>query len=113
MKIFKPSHAEPGSFWLDYILLPYGEFYSKTRDLLSAKKGDVLRYFNGGEYPIDSVHLITQDRVCDVLCRMRYGISIVAALRKWRDNARIEGNGPNVISDKQCILVVLDKDVTV
>lgn len=83
----------------------------KTRDILSAKKGDILRFFNGGEYPIDSVHLIAQDRVCDVLCRMRYGMSIIAVLRKWRDNARIEGNGPSVISDKQCIMVVLDKDV--
>lgn len=108
--IFKPSHAEPGRFKLDYILLPYGEFYDKTKKLLSAKKGDILRFFNGPDYQIDSVALIPQDRMCDLLCRMRYGISWQVAFSKWVSYALLEGNGRDILSTKECIIVFYDKE---
>ena len=35
-KIFRPEHTEPGPFRLNYILLPYGEFYKKSQDILNS-----------------------------------------------------------------------------
>lgn len=109
-RTFKPNHEEPGEFCLDYILLPYGAFYRKTSGLLDAKTGDILRFFNGPEYPIESVMLIRCDRLCDMLCRIRYGISWDAALRIWQRYAVMEGNGKDVLSTEECILVVFKKD---
>jgi len=102
-------HEEPGEFYLDYILLPYGEYYSKTKDFLDAKTGDTLRFFNGPEYEIESVTLIPQDKMCDLLCRMRYGISWKVAFEKWRSYAILEGNGKRVLSTKECLFVVYGK----
>lgn len=109
-QILKPSHEEPGAFHLDYILLPYGIFYEKTNKFLEAKKGDTLRFFNGPEYPIDSVSLIKQDRVCDILCRMRYGVSWKVAFEKWKSYARLEGYGRDILSTDECLLVVYGKE---
>lgn len=106
---FKPNHAEPGDFYLDYILLPYGIYYDKTKQFADAKQGDILRFYNGPEYIIDSVSLIKQDRVCDVLCRMRYGISWKAAFEKWKQYAMLEGNGRDILSTEECLLVVYEK----
>lgn len=109
-RIFRPNHEEPGAFCLDYILLPYGAFYRKTSGLLDAKTGDTLRFFNGPEYPIESVMLIKCDRLCDFLCRMRYGISWDAALKIWQRYAVMEGNGKDVLSTEECFLVIFKKD---
>lgn len=95
--------------YLDYILLPYGVFYEKTKNFLDARKGDILRFFNGPEYEIHSVSLIPQDRVCDILCRMRYGISWEVAFSKWLRYARMEGHGKDILSTRECLLVVYDK----
>lgn len=105
-KIFKPLHEEPGPLFLDYILLPYGMFYDKTKDFVKAKRGDTLRFFNGPDYEIVSVSLIPQDRVCDSLCRMRYGIPWHKAFERWQKYARLEGNGKDILSTKECLLVV-------
>lgn len=105
-RIFKPPHEEPKDFYLDYILLPYGQFYEKTRVFLEAKTGDILRFFNGPEFPIESVTLIKCDRVCDILCRMRYGISWEAALSRWNRYALLEGNGKGILSEDECLFVV-------
>lgn len=108
-RVFKPDHQEPRGFFLDYILLPYGEYYEKTRDIKDAKKGDVIRFFNGPEYKVFHATLIRQDKFCDILCRMRYGIPWKNALEVWRRYAVLEGHGKDVISDEECILVVYDK----
>lgn len=105
-RIFKPAHAEPRGFWLGFILLPYGEFYTPTRDVLDARKGDILRFHNGGEYPIERVLKIPQDEVCDMLCRVCYGIPLKIAFRKWESNAVLEGNGRNVLSRDYCLWVI-------
>lgn len=105
-RIFKPSHEEPKDFYLDYILLPYGQFYEKTRVFLEAKTGDILRFFNGPEFPIESVTLIKCDKVCDILCRMRYGISWEAAFSRWCRYVMLEGNGRSILSKEECIFVV-------
>lgn len=107
---FAVNHAFPGKFWLDYILLPYGEFYDKTKPVLQMKKGELLRFFNGPEIPIDSVALIAQDALCDFLCRMRYGISWKVALDKWVQYARLQGYSKDIISTEKCILVVFSND---
>lgn len=105
-KIFRPSHGEPGGFWLNYILLPYGEYYKKTKDFLSAKKGDILRIYKGGDYLIDNVFLLEDIRIIDILSRMRYGVSYKAVLEKWIRYARMEGNGRDIFSTDKCILVL-------
>lgn len=109
-KTFKPQHSEPGEFFLDYILLPYGTFYEQTNKFLEAKTGDILRFFNGPEYPIYTVLLIKQDKFCDILCRMRYGVSLDVAFNKWLTYARLYGHGKDILSKEECILVVYGKD---
>lgn len=110
MSIYKPNHEEPGDFWLDYILLPYGEFYEKTKVFLNAKKGDTLRFFNGGDFPIESVKVIPSDWTADFLCRMRYGIEWEKALEIWTRYAVLEGNAKAILSKEKCILVVYGKN---
>ena len=107
-KLYKVPHELPGKMWLDYILLPYGEFYEKTKSLLTAKKGDTLRFFNGPDVPIERVCLIDCDFICEFLCRMRYGITWEMAMKKWVMYARMEGHGKDILSTAQCILVIYD-----
>lgn len=106
-RIFRPNHFEPGDFCLNYILLPYGIFYEQTKVFLDAKKGDILRFYNGPDYEIDCAYLIPQDKTCDVLCRMRYGIPWNKAFKKWQSYAFLEGHGRDILSREHCILVVL------
>lgn len=108
-RTFKPVHEKPGDFHQDYILLPYGVFYERTKGLLSAKAGDILRFFNGPEYPIERVELI-EGRMCDVLCRMRYGISWEAAFRKWQKYATLDGHTKDILSKDHCIMVIYGKE---
>lgn len=105
-KILKPAHAEPSDFWLDYILLPYGQYYKPTLGFKDAKKGDILRFHNGKDYYIERVFLIQQDHMCDILSRMRYGIPWKEAFRRWQSNAVLEGNDRNVLSQDLCFWVV-------
>ena len=107
-KIFKPAHEEPGNFRLNYILLPYGEFYQKTKEFLEARSGDTLRFYNGPDVRIESVMLIACDKTCDFLCRMRYGITWDKAFAKWLSYARLEGHGKDILSRTKCILVVYE-----
>lgn len=107
-KIYKPMHELPGAFALDYILLPYGEFYEKTKGFVNAKKGDIIRFFNGPDVPIEAVAIIKQDKMCDFLCRMRYGIPWEVAFKKWLSYARMEGNGADILSREFCLLVVFN-----
>lgn len=105
-KIYKAFQEETQKKWLNYILLPYGEFYTKTKNILNAKAGDTLRFFNGPEVSIERVMLIACDGVCDFLCKMRYGVTWDIAFRKWLSYARMEGNGKDILSKSKCILVV-------
>ena len=107
-RIFKPNHEEPKYWWMGYILLPYGDYYSPTKEIATAKKGDILRFFNGSDVVIDHVALIDQDKLCDLLCRIRYGIPWRAALARWQSYAVLEGHGKNVISSEKCLWVVYD-----
>ncbi len=104
-KTFKPAHEEPGRMWLDYILLPYGPFYQKSKEILGAKNGDTLILFNGPEVTIDKVMVIDNPRMCDFLSRMRYGVAWMVAFKKWLTYARMEGNGADVLDKDKCILV--------
>lgn len=90
---------------MGYILLPVG--YAYNNDIASAKKGDKVRFFDGGSYPIESVRRIDSTKPeADLLCRIRYGIPIKAAKMRWRENLRLEGHGPSAISDTECLWVV-------
>ena len=108
-RILSVNHTNPGEMWLDYILLPYGEFYQKTKGALDLRKGDLVRMFNGPDRAVESVSLIDQDNMCDFLCKMRYGISWKAAFEKWSRYAVLEGNAKDILSTKKCILIILQK----
>ena len=105
-RIHRPEHTEPGPFRLNFILLPYGEFYKKSQDILTAKRGDVLRIYEGGDYEIDGVFHITDSVLCDTLCRMRYGTPWSVAYDIWKSYARAEGYGKDALSERECIMVV-------
>lgn len=107
-RILRPAHSEPGGYWLGYILHPYGEFYKPSVDLLDARRGDILRFHKGGDYPIERVLKIPQDDVCDMLCRLRYGIPWAVAFRKWESNAVLEGHSRGVLSREFCLWVLYD-----
>ena len=109
-KILEVAHSEPGPLWLDYILLPYGIYYNKTSPFLQAKNGDPMRFYNGPLVKIKCVRLIPQDELCELLCRMRYGLSFEKVLKKWQSYARLEGHSSDVLSKKECIFVLYGKD---
>lgn len=98
---------------MEFILLPYGQFYEKTAGIAKAKQGDVLRFFNGPEYRIEAVRLLKQDAVCDLLCRMRYGVPWRIAFARWQRYALMEGYGRDALSKDYCLIVfyeLQDKD---
>ncbi len=104
-KTFKVAHMDPGQFHLDFILLPVG--YSYNADLAAAKKGDVMRLADGGEYTIEFVKLIPLNKsFADMLCRIRYGITLVGAMSRWKMNARMEGHSEMAVSQDECLWVV-------
>lgn len=108
-KLFRTGHENPGEFCLDYILLPYGLFYEKTSCVLKAKRGDRIRLFNGPDCRIIKAVVVEGD-LCDLLCRMRYGVAWRIAYQKWLLNARMEGFGKDVFFEDKCIFVVIDKN---
>ena len=105
VRIFKVNHAEPNDFRWDFILLPYGEYYAKTAELLKARPGDTLRFYEGRDVEIQAVRLIEDEVLCNILCRMRYGIVWEAAFSRWLRYARLEGHGKSIIVKDKCILV--------
>lgn len=107
--IYKPPHDTPGDLWYDYILLPYGLFYEKTRVFLDAKKGDRMQFYDGNEVEIDSVVVVDDERMCDILCRIRYGVQFHAAFARWLSYARMEGHGKDILMPDRCIMVLYGK----
>ena len=107
-KILRPAHAEPRGFWLEYILFPYGDFYEPSQSMLKAAKGDILRFHDGSEHVIERVIKIRQDEICDMLCRIRYGIPWNIAFRKWQSNVVLEGHDRNVLNKDYCLWVIYE-----
>ena len=108
-KKIKINHLEPGQFRLDYILLPVG--YSYNIEIASAKKGDIISLFDGGDYRVYAVkRLKIGNSAADILSRMRYGVTIKGVLSRWQRNARLEGHGTNAISTDECLWVIYDTD---
>ena len=108
-KKYRAKHNTPGKFQLNYILLPYG--YSYNAEWKKAKKGDTLIFLDGGEYLIYSVRVLKMSSpLTDILCRMRYGISLKGAMVRWKTNVRLEGNSSKVISDEECLMVVYNAE---
>ena len=107
-KIYKPNHTESGAFRMDYILLPMG--YAYNTEYLEAKKGDIIRLFNGGEYEIYAIRRLKINKAeTDILCRMRYGISIKGALSRWKMNAKLEGHSAKAVSTEECLWVIYEE----
>ena len=108
VKIYKVDHEEPNDFRWDYIILPYGEYYQKTACLLEAKPGDVIRFFQGREAEIRAVCLVDNATLCNILCKMRYGIPWPAAFSRWRSYAVLEGHGKDILVESKCIIVAFN-----
>ena len=108
-KILRISHRTPENFYLGYVLIPFG--YSYNSDIAKAKQGDTLRFVDGNDFPIVAVRRIKIDSAeADLLCRLRYGITIKGALMRWQSNAKLEGHGAKVISTEECLWVVFETD---
>jgi len=108
-KTFRVPHMPAGPMHLDFIVLPVG--YSYNADIASAKKGDTLRLGDGSTYEIVSVRKMSAGKPeVDLLCRIRYGITLRGAFMRWKMNARLEGHGEKAISEDECLLVVFKTD---
>lgn len=108
-KKFRLSHAEPGDIRLGFILLPVGYMYNA--DIASAKSGDIIRFVDGEDYRVFNVlKLKIKSPVTKMLCLIRYGITLDGAMQRWRNNARMEGHGINVVSQDECLLVTYETD---
>jgi len=95
---------EPGALHMDYIVLPVGYVYNA--DIAKAKKGDTLRLGDGHSHEIFSVQKVPINKpIADLLCRIRYGITLKGCLMRWKMNAKLEGHSQNAISDDECLLV--------
>ena len=107
-RVFKANHLEPGDFQMNYILLPIGFAYNS--EWVSAKSGDKIRLFDGGTYRISYVRVIkVKGGLAEILSRMRYGISISGCIKRWKDNAKLEGNSRDAVSSSECLWVVYEK----
>lgn len=108
-KKIRIAHAEPDDIRLGFILLPVG--YSYNTQIAEAKKDDILRFVDGNDHKIFSVtRLKTGSAVAKQLCLIRYGITLEGALMRWRNNAKLEGHGTNVVSNDECLLVTYEID---
>lgn len=108
-KTFRIAHTDPGVLHLDFIVLPVG--YSYNSDIAGAKKSDILRLGDGTEHEIFTVQKIqTNKPIADLLCRIRYGITLRGCIMRWKMNARLEGHGEKAVSEDECLLVVFSTD---
>ena len=108
-KTFKVAHLDPGDLHIDFIILPVGYVYNSN--IAGAKKGDILRLGDGTEHEIFTVQrLQTNKPLADLLCRIRYGITLRGCLMRWKMNAKLEGHGEKAISQDECLMVVYSKD---
>lgn len=108
-KKIRLTHSEPGDIRLGFILLPVG--YAYNTEIANAKKDDIIRFIDGGDYKVFNVQkLKMKSPVTKMLCLIRYGITLDGALMRWRNNARLEGHGINVVSDEECLLVTYETD---
>jgi hypothetical protein len=108
-KVFRTNHAQVGGFSMDYMLLPIGFRYND--EWLKAKAGDKLYLTTGGEHIIRYVRkLPMKSTFTDILCRVRYGMTLAGVLQRWQLNASLEGHGKQCISTDECLWVVYEKD---
>lgn len=107
-KVLCVKHETPGDFCLDYVLLPFG--YAYNADAAAAKGGDTIRFFDGGEFRIVCCkRLPIKSQITELLCRMRYGVTLAGAVSRWKSNAKLEGHSASVISDEKCLMIVYEQ----
>lgn len=100
---------EPGSFKMDYALLPIG--YSYNRDIMEAKQGDWIRFSNGNSYKIFAIRKVKiASALADILAQMRYGVTIKKMVSIWQRDAIILGHGKSVVSLEECIFLTYNKE---
>jgi hypothetical protein len=102
--MYQPHHAKPGPMYMDYILIPIG--YAYNRPIQKAKDGDRIAFIGGERAAIDTTVVIkAQSKICDMLCRMRYGVGIERVIEVWKNNASLEGYGRDAVSEDECMLI--------
>lgn len=103
-KIFRPHHAMPKAMYLDYILIPIG--YAYNRPIQKAQDGDRMIFLDGERVAIDTIAKIkSQTKMCDMICRARYGVGIERVIEIWKNNATLEGYGRDAVSEDECLLI--------
>lgn len=101
--------SEPIGVKMDYILQPIG--YSYNRDISEAKKGDTILFSDGKSYKIFAVRRIKlTSALADILCQMRYGVTIKKMLQIWQQDAMMLGHGRSVVSLDECIFITYNKE---
>ena len=108
-RIYRTSHSDPGDLSLGFIILPYGEFYKKTAVFLEARRGDIIRFYNGPEFEIERVVIVDGDEMCDSLCMIRYGVPWGVVLSRWLSYALMEGNSKDILYRSKCLMVIYKK----
>lgn len=109
-KTFKVFHSKPREPHGDFILLPVG--YSYNRDLLKAKRGDIIEFTEGVKYRIIKTGTInTKSQAAEALCYIRYGISLLRAIQIWKQRANVLGYGRNAIDEDECIILTYGEEV--
>lgn len=108
-KVYKVMHFEPLDYQKDFILLPIG--YSYNSEWRGAKKGDYIRFHDGGTYRIFSVRIVkAHGGLADLLSRIRYGITFAGCVQSWKMNARLEGHSGSAVSNSECLWIVYEKE---
>lgn len=87
------------------IMLPVGIHYN--REIQSAKKGDFIVFKDSPhEYEIlDKCYIGIETAAARMLCRFIYNYELDLVMRRWGNNAVIEGHGRMSISRNKCLMI--------
>lgn len=86
------------------IMMPVGAYYN--RELQKVRHGDSIRFLNGDIRKVVSVAFLgLKLAAARLICEYIYNISIERVMRRWGDNAVLEGNGRMAVSDNKCLLI--------
>lgn len=104
MQTLKPLHQKPKGYFMDYILLPFGYMYNA--EFVTAKKGQEMLFYGGETVMVDAVvKLPIKAPIADILCRLRYGVSMPRVLKMWQQNAIALGHGKGAVNTDECLMI--------
>lgn len=89
-----------------WIILPFGMYYNK--ELLTAKKGDILLFSDKVEREIEYLTPIkAHSSYTDFLCRKTYGVGYGKIKERWQANIEFEGYNVQAINKDRVMLIYL------